>query len=44
MGIVDTAEVPEDHVFEVFKSGYSMHQRVIRPAMVQVAKKSIKAD
>jgi molecular chaperone GrpE len=39
MGVVETEEVEPDHVAEVFQAGYIMHDRVIRPAMVQVAKK-----
>lgn len=39
MGVIDTNEVEPDHVAEVFQAGYLLHDRVIRPAMVQVAKK-----
>lgn len=39
MGVVETDEVEPDHIAEVFQAGYTMHDRVIRPAMVQVAKK-----
>lgn len=39
MGVVDTDEVEPDHITEVFQAGYFLHDRVIRPAMVQVAKK-----
>ncbi len=39
MGVVETDEVEPDHVASVFQPGYIMHDRVIRPAMVQVAKK-----
>jgi len=40
MGVIDTDEVEPDHVAEVFQAGYLLHDRVIRPAMVQVAKKN----
>lgn len=39
VGIVQTDEVQPDHVAQVFQAGYTLHDRVIRPAMVQVAKK-----
>ncbi len=39
MGVIETEEVQPDHVAQVFQAGYIMHDRVIRPAMVQVAKK-----
>jgi molecular chaperone GrpE len=34
-----TAEVPPGHVFRVFKKAYKLHDKVIRPAQVVVAKK-----
>lgn len=40
MGVIETDEVKPDHVAEVFQAGYLLHDRVIRPAMVQVAKPS----
>ncbi len=39
MGIIETEDVEPDHIAEVFQAGYILHDRVIRPAMVQVAKK-----
>ncbi len=39
MGVIETDEVEPDHVASVFQPGYILHDRVIRPAMVQVAKK-----
>ncbi len=39
MGVVETDAVQPDHVAEVFQAGYLLHDRVIRPAMVQVSKK-----
>ncbi|NQU63150.1 MAG: nucleotide exchange factor GrpE [SAR324 cluster bacterium] len=39
MGVIDTDEIEPDHVAEVFQAGYMLHERVIRPAMVQVVKK-----
>ncbi|MBL0691556.1 MAG: nucleotide exchange factor GrpE [SAR324 cluster bacterium] len=38
MGVINTNDVPNDHVYEVFKRGYMLHERVIRPAIVQVTK------
>jgi molecular chaperone GrpE len=34
-----TTEVPPGHVFRVFKKAYKLHDKVIRPAQVVVAKK-----
>lgn len=34
-----TTEVPPGHVFRVFKKAYKLHDRVIRPAQVIVARK-----
>lgn len=39
MGVVETNEVEPDHIAQVFQAGYIYHDRVIRPAVVQVAKK-----
>ncbi len=39
VGVVQTDEIQPEHVAQVFQAGYIMHDRVIRPAMVQVAKK-----
>jgi len=39
MGLLETETVPENHVANVFRAGYVLHERVVRPAMVQVAKK-----
>lgn len=35
---VESAEVPANHVVSVMQKGYRLHDRVIRPAMVVVAK------
>jgi molecular chaperone GrpE len=39
VGMVQTDEVPENHVLDVFQVGYHLHDRVVRPAMVRVAEK-----
>ncbi len=39
MGVIETDAVEPDHIASVFQPGYILHDRVIRPAMVQVAKK-----
>jgi len=39
MAVIETDEVEPDHISNVFQPGYILHDRVIRPAMVQVAKK-----
>jgi molecular chaperone GrpE len=35
----ETAEVPEDHVFQQLRKGYKLRDRLLRPATVIVAKK-----
>ncbi|MCP4295902.1 MAG: nucleotide exchange factor GrpE [Proteobacteria bacterium] len=39
VGVVQTDDIQPEHIAQVFQAGYIMHDRVIRPAMVQVAKK-----
>jgi len=39
MGVIETDDVKPDHIAQVFQAGYVYHDRVIRPAVVQVAKK-----
>lgn len=39
LGMMETSEVPEGHVAGVLQAGYLLHDRVIRPARVQVGKK-----
>jgi len=38
MGAIETDRYQENHVAEVFRDGYSFHERLIRPAMVQISK------
>ena len=38
MTMVPTADVPPNHVIEVVQKGYTLHDRLLRPAMVVVAK------
>ncbi|HEX7926106.1 MAG TPA: nucleotide exchange factor GrpE [bacterium] len=40
VGVVETNEVPENHVIEEFRPGYVLHERVVRPAMVTVSRKA----
>jgi molecular chaperone GrpE len=37
---VETDQVPEQRVVQEFQAGYVLHDRVVRPAMVSVAKKA----
>jgi molecular chaperone GrpE len=37
--VVETDEVPDNHVLEELQSGYRIKDRLLRPAMVRVAKK-----
>jgi molecular chaperone GrpE len=38
--VVDTDQVPENQVLEELQAGYVLHDRVVRPAMVSVAKRN----
>lgn len=38
MTMAPSAEVPANHVLSVMQKGYSLHERLLRPAMVVVAK------
>ncbi|MGE4357134.1 MAG: nucleotide exchange factor GrpE [Candidatus Omnitrophota bacterium] len=37
--VIETDEYPEDSIVEEIRSGYLLHQRVLRPAVVKVAKR-----
>jgi molecular chaperone GrpE len=41
VSVVETGDLPENHVIEEFRPGYVMHDRVVRPAMVSVSKKTV---
>ena len=36
--MVPSAEVPANHVLSVMQKGYRLHERLLRPAMVVVAR------
>lgn len=38
MSLVESAQVAPNHVVTVLQKGYSLHERLLRPAMVMVAK------
>jgi molecular chaperone GrpE len=38
IGVVESAEVPANHVVNVMQKGWMLHDRVLRPAMVVVAR------
>ena len=38
MTMVPSADVPANHVLDVMQKGYSLHERLLRPAMVVVAR------
>jgi len=38
MSMVPSADVPPNHVLSVMQKGYSLHERLLRPAMVMVAR------
>ena len=40
MSMVESADVPENHVLTTVQRGYLLHNRLLRPAMVVVAKRS----
>ena len=44
MKVVETDSVPENRVLEEFQPGYSLHDRVVRPAMVAVSRKPPAAE
>ena len=39
MTVVETNDVPENQVIDVFQTGYRLHGRVVRPARVSVSKR-----
>lgn len=39
MTVVETEDVPENQVIDVFEAGYQMHGRIVRPARVSVSKR-----
>lgn len=38
MSLIETAEVPANHIFQVVQKGYRLNERLLRPARVLVAK------
>lgn len=38
VSMIESTEVPANHVLSVMQKGYSLHERLLRPAMVMVAK------
>lgn len=38
MTIAESAEIPANHVLSVLQKGYALHERLLRPAMVVVAR------
>ncbi|MHB8427035.1 MAG: nucleotide exchange factor GrpE [Acidiferrobacterales bacterium] len=40
MSMVESADVPENHVLATVQRGYLLHNRLLRPAMVVVARRS----
>ena len=38
MSMIESTEVPPNHVLMVMQKGYKLHDRLLRPAMVMVAK------
>ena len=38
LGAEETDQIPAGHISQVFKAAYKLHERVIRPAQVIVAK------
>ncbi|PAV12363.1 molecular chaperone GrpE [Methanosarcina spelaei] len=41
---IDTSEVPDNTIIEVYKTGYALNSKVIRPAMVSVARNPDEAE
>ncbi len=44
ISIVESSEVPPNHVVNVMQKGYLLHDRVLRPAMVVVARAPAASD
>jgi molecular chaperone GrpE len=44
MTMAESAEVPANHVLSVMQKGYQLHERLLRPAMVVVARAPVAAD
>ena len=38
MSLIETADVPPNHIFQVVQKGYRLNERLLRPARVLVAK------
>ena len=38
VSMIESTDVPANHVLAVMQKGYSLHERLLRPAMVMVAK------
>ena len=38
MALADSADLPANHVVQVIQTGYRLHDRLVRPAMVIVSK------
>ena len=41
---IETSEVPDNTIVEVYKPGYALNSKVIRPAMVSVARSPDEAE
>ena len=41
IGTTESESVPENHIVDEFQMGYLLHDRIIRPAMVRISKKSV---
>ena len=39
MSVVETDDVPENQIIEEFQAGYLLHDRIVRPARVGIAKR-----
>ena len=43
MSMIESADVPANHVLMVMQKGYKLHDRLLRPAMVMVAKAPVQS-
>ncbi|MGH8539363.1 MAG: nucleotide exchange factor GrpE [Stenotrophobium sp.] len=43
MTMMESTEVPANHVLAVMQKGYKLHERLLRPAMVMVAKAPVQS-
>ena len=41
---IETSEVPDNTIVEIYKEGYALNEKVVRPALVSVARSPEEAE